>query len=220
VSHPAYPLDSDVAAFVANSGVQMPTGYVYAGYAASAALEWERMTGWVPFLQDASATARTFDPPGNIQQNRSSYAYYGGARVLNLGAALMDASALVSITGPNNPFVINQDFRLAPVNAPSNKRPYSRIEFTYPQWGTFSTFVITAKWGFTNNLPEDVWQAIIRIGAGMAMDDMVQAIDTSFKSVKQGDETFSQNDDPNIGMAWKAYAQRIASNYEMVTVAL
>lgn len=216
MSHTAYPVDADISTFVADAGITMPSGFVFPGYAAAASAEWEERTGWTPFLQDGSASARVFDPPGDIQQNRSAGNIFGGGRILGLRAGVQDSASLTSVVAGGVTMVSGTDYRLAPLNAPSSKRPYSRIEFAVPLWGAGSSVVVTAKWGSQAILAEDVWQALLRIGARMAVDDLVPGVRLSFTTFKQGDETFTQGDPGKVSGAWESYVDRVISRYEMV----
>src|SRR5258708_1585837 len=112
--HTAYPLDADISALVTNSGVTLPSGFVFTGYADAAQAEFEARTGRIPFLEDASDVSRTFDPPGDRPHSDSYVQSFGGQRRLELHAGLLSVTSLV---GPGRTFVQDTDFRLMPVNA-------------------------------------------------------------------------------------------------------
>src|SRR6185312_14727113 len=134
MSHTAYPGDADYEAFVVASGQVVPDGYSYTGIGAMVSSAFEQEMGYIPFLQDSVASLRTYNPPGNQPVNKSFSYQYGGGRVLQLGAALQDATAIVSVTS-NTQVIAASGYTLKPQNAPSSKRPYNRLEFVCPQWG-------------------------------------------------------------------------------------
>lgn len=183
---------------------------------------FEQEMGYIPFLQDASATARTFDPPGGQPSAKSWGAAFGGGRILQLGAALQDGSAITSVSVAGALKALNTDFFLKPQNAPSNKRPYSRMDFSFPLWGLANSIIITAKWGVQAILTEDVWQGMLRLGASIVAGDVLEGIRTGTLSVKQGDETFVFN--PNLlaemGMTWKRESDRMLMPYKFTNVGI
>jgi hypothetical protein len=177
---------------------------------------WEEATGWQPFLQDGSPSVRTYNPPGvGPGNNQTGNTQYGGGRVLNLQAAIANASALVSVSiAGYSSFTLGTDFWLAPVNAPAKKRPYSRIEFQLPIFSTLYSATVNAQWGWLN-IPDDAYQAILRYGAYLAQLDILEGFRTGTISVKQGDETFQFS--PTLlaesGAAWLDFAMKAVERY-------
>lgn len=222
MSHPAYPIDSDYQTFVTDSGQILPSGYTFTGVGAMVSAMFEQEMGYIPFLQDASATARTYDPPGIQPPSKAWGGWFGGGRVLQLYAAIQDATAISSVTVNGAAQVLNTDYVLKPQNAPSTKRPYNRINFLCPQWGTANSVIIMAKWGVQSNLSEDVWQGLLRLGAAVAASDILEGIRTGEISVKQGDETFAFN--PNLiaemGASWKRESDRMLMPYKLTNVGI
>ena len=122
----------------------------------SAISEFERRTGWYPFLADLTAPAlsepRTFDaadPQG----------------WLDLESGLLDLQG-VSIRG--NAMVLNTNVFLRPSNSVSRSMPYTQLQFPYG--GAFAgsvyampnTITVTGRWGRVRALPADVWFAVMR----------------------------------------------------------
>lgn len=214
----AYPTDAQIAAFVATTGVVLPSGYVFTNFGSMASEWWEERTGFQPFLQDASPSNRIYNPPGVGPGNtQTGNTQYGGGRILNLQAAIANSSAFVSVNVQGySSFVLGQDFWLTPVNAPSKKRPYTRIEFQLPIFSTQYSVTVSAQWGWSAIIPDDAWQAILRKGAELAMLDILEGLRTATLTVKQGDETFTI--DPGIlaksGEAWGNVATTTARRYE------
>ena len=216
MSRTAYPTDSDIQSFVTSCGISVPNTFSFAGYGAAASASWEEQTGWQPFLRDSVATPRLYNPPGAQPVNKQWSNYqYGGARILNLYAGIPTASDLISVTCTSTTRLINTDFFMAPINAPNINRPYTRIEFVVPYWGTANTTIITANWGFNSIIPEDAWQAILRIGANLAAFDLLEAILLSPDTVKIGSASVTQ-DTSKVSMQsapWSSYSARVVSRY-------
>jgi hypothetical protein len=214
----AYPTDSQISTFVTNSGVVLPSGYVFTNYGAAASAWWEEQTGYQPFLQTASAT-RTFNPPGDQPKNRSwTNLQWGGGTILNLNAAIANQAAFVSLSvqGVTAAWTLGTNFWLEPINAPAQGQPYTRIRFSYPIYGAAYCVSVTALWGWGATIPEDAFQAILRKGAQMAMVDILEGIATATLSIYQGDERFVI--EPRIlmksGEGWGLYADRAAERYK------
>lgn len=96
MSRTAYPFSSELAAFLYSSGLisAAPTAQQqqmeYDSAIAAAVAEWERETGWVPFLS-GSSTTRYYDPPGPEKGSVGIYVgvnNIGGGRTLFLNAGL------------------------------------------------------------------------------------------------------------------------------------
>src|SRR5579872_4286099 len=114
----AYPTDSDVAALAAT--VALPGGYSFAGMAAAAVAEWERRTGYLPFLGSGSAQSRSFDPPGPNRRTLSGFSLLGGGRLLDLESGLYGLTSVSIGVGPDSPgteLVNGTDFWPEPLNA-------------------------------------------------------------------------------------------------------
>ena len=184
---------------------------------------FEQAMGYVPFLQDSVASNRYYDPPGTKPNNRSaSGAAFGGGRILNLNAALASASAIVSVTASGKTMVLGTDYFLKPQNAPSNKRPYNRIDFVGPIWGVANSIVVNAQWGVQQTISEDVWQGLLRIGASIIARDVLEGIRTGTLDIKQGDEEFRI--DPKLitdmGASWERESNRMLAPYKFIQVGI
>lgn len=57
--------------------------------------------------------------------------------------------------------VQNINYWLRPTTAPNGNRPYTFIEFAYPQWGNPQSISIAGSFGFAATVPDDAWQAIL-----------------------------------------------------------
>jgi len=199
MSHPAYPLDSDIEAFVAGSGIRVPAGFDFTGYGAAAAATWEGLVGWHPFLQEAAAVERTFDAPGG-------WCVSGRGRILPLNAGLASAAAVTRVTASGVTLAADR-WRLLPLNGAQRARPYSMLELFAPASGAWGDVAVLALWGVTADLPEDVWQACLRLGGASAAEAVLQGLMAGRSKIKAGENEITQNGFAGLGREWLAFAQ-------------
>lgn len=145
-------LMKSVGAWPTNSTAQAFASEQASICAVGAAAEWERRTGWHPFLKGDDDEVRTFEqttPRG----------------VLDLGAGLLE---LTSITVGTETYTEGEQFRLLGLNNSLNQYPFTTVHFkcpinafyTRPIWDRQIT--ITGKWGFASVIPADAWMAMLR----------------------------------------------------------
>jgi len=123
-----------------------------------AAFEFERSTGWLPFLAKETATARPFD--GTDESG-----------VLDLKAGLLASPApIAQLTVGNKVYQEDISYWLQPATAPDQGLPYTRLQFIHSifgglTWSLPNRMTITGRWGYCDSLPPDVWVAIQKKGA-------------------------------------------------------
>lgn len=125
---------------------------------ASVVAEFERRTGWKPFLAEAVDSARYFD-----------YTDQYGELQLNGGYV-----SITSVTVSGTLQTVNTNYTLEPRNAVSDGYPYTHINFPYGGWRTGypttpNSIVIVGKRGFATELPADVWQSVQEAAALVAL---------------------------------------------------
>ena len=120
----------------------------YEGAISAATYDWETDTGFTPFLMGTADEVRYFDPTNSYQ--------------LNLCAGLL---TLTSLEIDGTELTENEDFYLYPLQAPLERKPFSRVQFRVFQNGLPRTIVITGRWGYQETLTDDVKQAILRRSA-------------------------------------------------------
>jgi hypothetical protein len=163
----------------------------------------------------ATTTARTFDPMGTAVPART-YGLRGGSRMLPLRAGLVSQAAITSVVASSRTLTSGTDYRLAPLNAQANKRPYSRIEFTVPVYGQASSIVVTARWGAFAALPQEVFNAIRRQAASdLAIDRSTGGLASGIVQLKDDDVSITRIIDPVGALsAWSEALERIKARYE------
>lgn len=117
--------------------------------ARAAADEWERLTGWSPFVADGEATTREF--------------WNTGQRIDFGGGALRIESVSVGET-----VLEVQRYRLDPENAAVRGTALTGIRLLSPRSGS-GPVSVTARWGRVEHVPGDVWQAIQQKAALIAL---------------------------------------------------
>ena len=79
----------------------------------------------------------------------------GGSRRLNLGAGLLAIDSLYVGASPGNAgtlLTLGSDYWLRPDNSLYYTRPYTYVEFRYPQYSDPQSIVITGVWGYSSVL--------------------------------------------------------------------
>ena len=122
----------------------------------SAVANFERKTGWVPFLSGAADETRLFDATDE-------------RGLLHLEAGIV---AVTSVLVAGESYVPNVNCWLRQSNAPAHKYPYDQIQFPqgisavhpgmYP-----NQIAVTGRWGYCAVLPADVWDAVRQGAAAM-----------------------------------------------------
>lgn len=224
-----FPSDADIQAFIVSCGVNMPSQvvgafnaymstYTVAGIAGAAQIEFQERTGRIPFIKDSSDVARVFDPPGAYSALEQTF-YKGGEKILELDSGLLSCTSIYLGVTPDNTGTqmdLARQLRLMPANAPAMGHPYEWVEFYFPVYGAPSSIVITGKWGYSATVPDDVWQACLRLGASIAAKDILEGIMSTPNMFKEGDETQTQPAFDALGQTWERYANRVIARYRII----
>jgi hypothetical protein len=139
----AYPVGSDLAAALVARGIltEVPADTTeLSDIMSGVCTEFERDSGWVPYLYPGGETTRTFDPPNTP--------------VLFMNVGLIDITT----------FTVSDDAQTADVDywlEPAGSGPYTRIRFAYQPSGNPQTIEINGQWGYTTVLSADVERALI-----------------------------------------------------------
>lgn len=192
------------------------------GKAAAAAAEWERCTGWVPFLGDTVDATRYFDPPGPNQRLPGAL---GGGYLLTL-----PETGLLSLTSIHSGFssasagtalVSEDDYRLRPLNAGVSTRPYTEIEFLgAPSWGFGRSLRIIGKFGYATTVPEDAWAAILYRAAGYALPEIRERVTGGLVEWKEAEvsERYGEKFLSGSAEAWDLRWKRATDRFKRITL--
>jgi len=215
----AYPSDNEIQTFFTSTGLTVPSGFVFTGYGEMASAEFERRTGRIPFLRNAGDVVRKFDPPGYVPPGRSYAGTRGGGRILYFAAGLC---SLTSLVANGTTLTEDTDFRLLPKNAAAINKPYEGVEFFAQLFGAASSIVITGKWGYHQNIPEDAFQAMVRIGFLRAVQDIKEKL--SLGVIRWKDDDVSEERSIELlaqaGETASEYVESVIEGYELKTVGL
>lgn len=208
IAHATYPFSNDLAYYLLSQGLTTDAaldGLSLSGKAAAAAAEWERATGWFPFLGGVSNEARYFDPPAE-------------GRYLGLNAGLLSLASLaygVATDGSGGTVMAQgQGFRLLPMNTAGRGLPAEAVEFLaggygggWPYsgigsavpgglsfgagaaYGRAGSIEVIGQWGRQSALTDDVWQAILQKAAALCMPQIMGRISGGLDSFTEAGVT-------------------------------
>lgn len=167
----AYPTTADVQTFIEAMGLTAPSNLdtIVDGVVS----EFERKTGYQPFLADAAATTWTFDPPYQMRGFR-----------LNLEGAFFTVTA---VEVNDTALTITDDYTLLPLNAARfvPVRGWDELMFKSHPGTLAGSIEVTGRRGLYAALPDDVYQAIFNKAARLGIS-AGSASGLDVKRVKQG----------------------------------
>lgn len=204
MSHTQYPTALDLQRHLLSAGMlDMPMTAAqqlldFSSPINSAITTWENNTGYDPFL--ATTQTRIFDPPGpTIRGTRYGYRARGGERFIQLDNGLWSLTSVttgIDAVSPGTLRTLNTDFYLYPVNAPLKGEPYTEIEFVLPVWGSQQSVHIVGAWGYSQLLPDDVWEAILARASVVIVPRLIHLISGGVIEYREEDELKKFGPDP------------------------
>lgn len=232
MSRTAYPTKTDLGDFLYSAGLisspktDQQSDLLYGSAVAAAVTEWERGTGWVPFLSAGDQT-RSYDPPGPEQGPVGIYigvSNVGGDRRLFLKAGVRSVTSVttgVTLTNPGTLLTQNRDYWLRPSNADHSDRPFTYIEFAWPQWGNPQSIVVVAPFGFGATVPDDAWSAILKMAAIELIPSLEIMLTGGQSQIRLGTDVFAFN--PQVfarqtGL-WQQQASAVMGRYKRKVLA-
>ena len=209
INYAEYPSGSDVQDFLTAAGISLTAfdSDDFSLNAAAAAAEFERQTGWYPFLASQNASTRYFDPP-RTGGTAGRWAASRGGRVLELNAGLLNISdtglsigvypSTLAESGINNGItasvgsagvVLTRDIQyyLKPDNANLQVLPWTVVEFLGPITGLPKSIAITGVWGRVSAVPADAWRAICGYAASLMTPQAGLTVTGGIQALKEGD---------------------------------
>lgn len=149
----AWPTGSQLSAAVAGVGGAVPAGYTAADLIAAAIAEWERKTGWTPFLANVGTTTLEHDPSG----------WY----TLRLRAPFFTVTS-VTVDGVTK--ASGTDFWPMPYNSQTVMTPIVGLRFREPLVGDPMTISVTGRLGYDDDIHEDAWMAVLNRAVAMVLE--------------------------------------------------
>lgn len=199
-----YPVASDVTAFLSSIGVTLDGSFPLASYVASAIGQFEKETGYVPFI--ATTQTRYYDAPG---AKPDAYGRGGGGTLLQLDNSLISVSSL-TVGGQTK--TLGTDFYKVDINKPSAWA----LRFTAPIFGLPQCITIVGTWGYASAVPDDAWEAIRQSAAGLAISALLEEKRaTGLTSWKEDDVTEAYDPAKFLenASACERFASRVISSY-------
>jgi len=212
----SYPTGTDLLEYMTDAGYTLTRPLSLSAKIKAACAEWDRGTGYIPFVSDGTVTTRYYNPPG-ANRGGSGLAAIGGGSFLDLEAGL---TSLTSLTVTNIVYTLGTQFYLEDVNAPAKGRPYEMIRFTMPVWGNRQCIAVTGVFGFCLKLPDDAREAILQRGMALCAPQMSLKKTGGVTVRKQGDEEIRYSD-KGVGVgetsAWNDYFHERMTFYKLTT---
>lgn len=207
----AYPTDQDVKDFLYGAGLvaSPPTGasatWAYARAAVAGRRRVEQATKRV-FVQP-SAYAKEFDAPTNREKRIFVGDHTAVTSITYLGQTI---AATEYLSGPQNV----RD--ASPVALPFQFIEFYREWWAPTPWAQRAQLVVTATWGFTSDVPDDVFLAML-MGAGLSLWPQIASSRSKggLVSAKQADAALQFGENPMSGLksSWEDELNRIISDY-------
>ena len=210
-----FPLQADVEAYISALGVvdedllgDTLTQLRLDVKAEAAKEEWERRTGWKPFLKDTVDVTRRFNPPNGSD--------------LWLSAGLLTlTSVTVGVTADDEgeEKTLDTDYFLSPSSASAESRPFEWISFSGYQSGAARSIVVVGRWGYSDSLPYDAWEAVRQYAAFLCYPELSLRISGGLFSVKtvETESRYSGGKSTPLSIeaeAWKANFDAAVKRYQ------
>jgi hypothetical protein len=204
-----YPTSSDVTALLSAAGISGGDSLAAAALAGVIAA-FERGTGWRPLLKDTVDASRYFDTP--------CPGTFGCVLELRHGLqTLTELKCGVGFDGTGGTVMTQgEGFLLEPSDGGIDGRPYTQVRFIqYPFGNLVRSIKITGKWGYCDDVPDDISQAIIRKAASDVCKDLSLTSETMSR-IKEGPVEYqflADQDSTRVSREW----DRVISRHMRVT---
>jgi hypothetical protein len=196
----SYPTAANLVSYLAEMGVTVPSGTA-GGRIAAVVSEFERQTGWVPFVGVATPEARIYDAPFGIAGVFSLHLEGGIYDITGLTVEFLDYQGNWTVQ-PAADYVLRSWVPVAgsPVVIIGLKRlPVPR----------YQSVRVTGRWGYHANCPADVFQAMLDKAASDILATTALA-QSPAQEVKLQDMTVKS------GAGYEAMTARAATDWQRV----
>lgn len=167
----SYPSVGDLTTFLAGQGLDAPSNLeaIVKGVIA----EFERGTGYKPFLAAAAAVTVTFDPPYRIKDY-----------ILDLEGAF---ATITAVEIDDDALTVTDDYLKLPLNAAIEDpvRGWDEIKFLYHPGSKPASVEVTGRRGLYLALPDDVYLGLFNEMAACAIPASMQG-PSMVQRIKQG----------------------------------
>lgn len=152
----------------------------------AAVQRFEKRSGYKPFLAIAVAAAYTFDPPA-----------YGSAS-LDLKGGFYTITQVKVRKGygeTGETLTEGRDYRLRPLNAQADYKPYTEIEFIVSPAGEPGSIEITGRRGYWHEIEEAAWLAVRGDAFAQIVHDIIEGESTASELTQGPIKVKYDNDD-------------------------
>jgi hypothetical protein len=154
--------------------------------------EWEKRTGYKPFLRDSSDQTLYFDPPG-----AGSFGCVLDVRHL---LTLTSLSYGLEEDGTGGTAMAQgTDFVMLPYDGGANETPWTHVRFLSNPYGGARSIKVVGKRGYSSTCPDDVFKAILKKAAASVVMDLRVGHPGEATSVKQGPVEFQYGSEAGRG---------------------
>jgi hypothetical protein len=205
----AYPTATDLQTLLVTTGIldspaTAPLDTLdRAGAIAAAVAEWERQTGYQPFLAAGVDSSRYYDGPESER--------------LLLDGGLAANPTYVKVGGST--YTLNSEYWVKPDNALVKGQPIGWIEFAGVLGPTRRLIEIAGRWGYATTVPDDAWQAILAGAAVLLYPVLALEIGRGISAIDLHDLRISYSRPGTAGplsnevAAWRAQWRAGVSRY-------
>lgn len=208
---PAWPTEAEVGAIMVSSGLASvaPDDDDITPYLNAAIAEWERQTGFRPWLQEDDAASYYYDGPGSTG-------------ILDLRAGFCTVTAIATgITYDDDTgtaLTANRDYILEPLGAREADRPFTQVRFLVSWTNRPRSIKVTGIKGFDDEIADGVWLAVAREAARLAVEDLTES-GGDVDRVKQGQVEIEYSSESGSMLAkWGKSFQMLAASYARMVV--
>jgi hypothetical protein len=172
----AWPTGTELSAAVVGMGAAIPAGFTANDIIAGAIEEFERLTGYKPFLAATDPVTRQYDPTFGFTLR--THPFYTVTGVTVAGVAKTAGT----------------DYYPLPHNAAADGVPITSIRFEVPLQGKPAEVSVTGRQGYGVSIPLDVWNAVLNKGVAECLaraagpSGSVSEIEQGLVKVKYGQE--------------------------------
>lgn len=152
-----WPDSTAVESYLTSLGITAPDGFDFDTEVEAVVAEVSSLTGWDPFLQTASSSSVSLDPP---------LSFVGSPMKPNNGVTIPLPKGLLvcdSVVVNGRTLVQGTDYWLMPA------APWRFIRLAFPFFSKPQTVVVTGKWGYSDWIPADLYRAVRDLAAYQSM---------------------------------------------------
>lgn len=205
-----YPNSTHLSTFFSTSGIAIPSSANLEMLIGAAVKEFEKRTGR-KMLVGAAAEERKFDPPVNPRG------------FLNLEYDLFPTPT--PIVKYSDTTLDAEEYRFEPINALSLEVPYTSVQF-WRRWigpitsGIWGALSITGKWGYSDELDDDVFNAMLELAAIRLFPQAMSNATGGLQKWSQGrvSETYGELPNMQLYTYWHKHSTSTIRRYKRASL--